>query len=73
MGTILTGRVENVTHFGAFVDIGVGSSGLIHSSKMNPRCMDGKQSLDLGDKVEAKVLSVEISRKRIGLELVKIL
>ncbi|KAL5009358.1 hypothetical protein ScPMuIL_014939 [Solemya velum] len=73
VGTVLTGRVENVTHFGAFVDIGVGSSGLIHTSRMNPRYMNGKQSLDLGDKVEVKVLSVEISRKRIGLELVKIL
>ena len=31
---ILSGRVNNVTHFGAFVDIGLGINGLIHTTKM---------------------------------------
>ena len=34
LGDILSGRVNNVTHFGAFVDIGIGINGLVHSSKM---------------------------------------
>ena len=34
VGDILTGRVNNVTHFGAFVDIGIGINGLIHVTKM---------------------------------------
>lgn len=62
VGSVLTGRVNNVTHFGSFIDIGVGCNGLIHRSKQN--------GLDLqtGDKVEVKVLNIELERKRIGLE-----
>lgn len=62
---ILSGRVNNVTHFGCFVDIGVGYNGLIHSSKMN------KLQLQIGDRVEVKVLNIETQRKRIGLEAMK--
>ncbi|XP_018326633.1 S1 RNA-binding domain-containing protein 1 isoform X2 [Agrilus planipennis] len=64
-GSVLTGRITNVTHFGCFVDIGVGTKGLIHSSKQK-----GIQ-LQIGDKVEVKVVKIEIDRKRIGLELNK--
>ncbi|XP_013404872.2 S1 RNA-binding domain-containing protein 1 isoform X2 [Lingula anatina] len=71
-GTFLTGCVQNTTHFGAFVDIGVGKSGLIHVSKMRPQNMKGKQTLELGDKVEVKVVSVDVNRGRIGLELIKL-
>lgn len=63
-GIILTGRINNVTHFGCFVDIGVGCNGLIHSSKMN------RLNLQIGDRVEVKVLNIETERKRIGLEAV---
>lgn len=66
-GTILTGRVENVTHFGAFVDVGVSTNGLIHTSKMNG-C-----ELALGHRVEVKVINLEIERKRIGLECLRVL
>ena len=34
VGDVLSGRVNNVTHFGAFVDIGLGINGLIHTTKM---------------------------------------
>ena len=34
IGDILSGRVNHVTQFGAFVDIGIGIDGLVHSSKM---------------------------------------
>lgn len=66
-GTVLTGRVENITHFGAFVDIGVSTNGLIHTSKMKG-C-----KLAIGDRVEVKVVNVEIERKRIGLEYMRVL
>lgn len=71
-GTLLTGRVTNVTHFGAFVDIGVGQNGLIHVSKMRPPLTPG-QNLGLGDHVEVCVLSVEAAKNRIGLQLKKLL
>ncbi|RZC39162.1 S1 RNA-binding domain-containing protein 1, partial [Asbolus verrucosus] len=64
-GTVLTGRISNVTHFGCFVDIGVGINGLIHVSKYNGL------NLEMGNKVEVKVINVEIERKRIGLEALK--
>ena len=63
IGTVLTGKITNVTHFGAFVDIGVGHNGLIHVSKMR------NTMLNLGDKVSVKVISLELSKKRIGLEI----
>lgn len=61
-GVVLNGRINNVTPFGCFVDIGVGCNGLIHCSKMN------RLSLQLGDRVEVKVVSIDIERKRISLE-----
>lgn len=67
VGTVLSGAVRNITHFGAFVDIGVGSNGLIHNTKMN------NQTLYVGQRVEVKVICVEASRKRISLEVVKTL
>ncbi|KAJ8967307.1 hypothetical protein NQ317_013776 [Molorchus minor] len=65
VGTIVNGRIKNVTHFGCFIDIGVGTDGLIHTSKLNG-CR-----LQLGDRAEAKVINIEISKKRIGLEALK--
>lgn len=64
-GTVVTGRVKNVTHFGCFIDIGVGNDGLIHNSKLNGF------SLQIGDRVEAKVISIEVHKKRIALEALK--
>lgn len=66
-GDILTGRITNTTHFGAFVDIGVGQNGLIHNSGM------GGKHPQFGDRVQVKVLNVELNRQRIGLQLLAIL
>lgn len=57
------GAVTNVTHFGAFVDIGVDKDALIHSSQMNG-CI-----LSVGDRVQATVLNVDVQRSRIQLSL----
>ncbi|XP_078593660.1 S1 RNA-binding domain-containing protein 1-like [Branchiostoma floridae x Branchiostoma japonicum] len=73
IGTTLTGRVTNLTDFGAFVDIGVGKDGLIHKSKIRPDRLKGKKCLGPGDKVEVKVLNVDPSRGRIGLELLTLI
>lgn len=61
---IVTGSVTNVTHFGCFVDIGVESNGLIHTSRMRG------YDFQIGDRVEVKVVSVEVARKRIQLEAI---
>lgn len=65
VGTALTGRVENCTHFGCFVDIGVGSSGLLHTSKFKG------YTFQIGDQVEVKVTSIDIPKKHIRLEAVR--
>lgn len=61
------GRVQNVTHFGTFVDIGVGTDGLIPQSRLR------STRLQLGDRIEVKVNSVDINRCRISLDLIRIL
>lgn len=63
VGTVLNGVVRNVTHFGAFVDVGVGDQGLIHVTRMK------KQTLQVSQRIEVKVIEVDVTRKRIGLEL----
>ena len=73
VGTVLTGRVTNTTHFGAFVDIGVGKDALLHNSQVNRAELRGKAGLELGDRVEVSVNSIERERGRIGLRLRKLL
>lgn len=65
VGAILTGRVENCTHFGCFVDIGVGCNGLLHTSHFKG------MTFNIGDQVEVKILNVDVIRKRIGLEALR--
>ncbi|CAG9854189.1 unnamed protein product [Phyllotreta striolata] len=60
-GDQVMGRVKNVTHFGCFVDIGVGRDGLIHCSNFN------EFQLQVGDRVEVVVLRLDRERKRIQL------
>ena len=72
VGTILRGTVRNVTDFGAFVDIGIKTAGLIHISEMSERRI--KHPLDVvsvGETVQVKVISVDEKRGRIGLTLKK--
>jgi competence ComEA-like helix-hairpin-helix protein len=63
VGQVLSGAITNNTDFGSFVDIGVHVNGLIHKSKMNGMV------LKINDKVEVKILSLEIEKGRIGLGL----
>ena len=64
-GMILTGRVANLTSFGAFVDCGVGRDGLIHNSKMGP----SGSRIGLGDIVEVTVENVDLSKRHLSLRL----
>ena len=72
-GDVLTGQVTNVTHFGAFVDVGVSRDGLVHISKMHSRNMGGKAGLEVGDRIECVLIAVDCQRGRINLELSKLL
>jgi small subunit ribosomal protein S1 len=72
-GEVRTGRVTNLVHFGAFVDLG-GVDGLIHISELDWAHVDRpKEVLDVGDEVEVYVLSVDRERERIGLSRKRLL
>ncbi|XP_077585752.1 S1 RNA-binding domain-containing protein 1 [Stigmatopora nigra] len=78
VGAVLTGRVDNTSLFGAFVDIGVGRSGLIHKSKITLDKLPASQrrrslALGPGERVEVRVLNVEPQRGRIALDLIRVL
>ncbi|WP_339935689.1 Tex family protein [Vreelandella glaciei] len=67
---VLEGTVTNVTHFGAFVDIGVHQDGLVHISALSDRFIDDPRSVvKAGDIVTVKVMSIDIPRKRVGLSM----
>ena len=69
-GTIMRGTVRNITDFGAFVDIGLKTSGLIHISELSKKRV--KHPLDVvavGDILNVMVISVDEKRGRIGLSL----
>lgn len=69
-GLILPGKVSNITHFGAFVDIGVKQDGLVHLSQLADRYVsDPLEVVRLGQEVRVKVLEVDASRKRIQLTM----
>ncbi|WP_416220216.1 Tex-like N-terminal domain-containing protein [Frankia sp. Cas4] len=67
---VLEGVVTNVAAFGAFVDVGVHSDGLVHVSAMSKTFVaDPRDVVKSGDIVRVKVLDVDIPRKRISLTL----
>ncbi len=69
-GMILEGTVTNVTDFGAFVDIGVKQSGLVHISELADRFVrHPSEIVKVGDIVKVRVISLDLQRERIGLSL----
>ena len=70
VGMILPCIVTNVTAFGAFVDIGIHEHGLIHVSQMADKYVsDPSKVLKVHQQLEARVIQVDLDRKRIGLSL----
>lgn len=69
-GMIILGTVRNVVDFGAFVDIGVHQDGLVHISQISDSFIKHpSEALKVGDRVEVKVLSVDVAKKRISLTM----
>lgn len=67
VGQQITGRVVNLTDFGAFVDIG-GVDGMIHISNIDHRHVNHPSDiLSVGDEVEVLVDSIDVERERIAL------
>jgi len=69
-GMVVPGIVTNLTRFGAFIDIGLKQDGLVHVSEISHEYItDPAEKLKLNDKVQVKVVEVDIARKRIALSI----
>jgi S1 RNA binding domain protein len=68
VGAILEGRVTGITHFGAFVDLGGGKTGLVHISEVaDTYVKDIKDHLQENDIVKVKVINIRDGK--IGLSI----
>jgi uncharacterized protein len=63
-GMQLMGTIRNVVDFGAFVDIGVKTDGLLHKSKIKK-----DTDLQVGEIINVQILSIDHERNRISLDL----
>ncbi|WP_332633189.1 S1 domain-containing RNA-binding protein [Halalkalibacter flavus] len=71
VGSKLQGKVTGITHFGAFVELPGGSTGLVHISEVADNYVkDINEFLKVGDEVTVKVVNVENDGK-IGLSIRK--
>ncbi len=70
IGMVVRGQVNNITAFGAFVDLGIHENGLIHISELADRRMSSVgEVLRLGQQVEARIIALDPVRRRISLSL----
>ncbi len=67
--SIITGKVRNLTEFGAFIGLEEGIDGLVHISDLSwtRKVNHPSEVLKKGDTVEAKVLNIDKSRERLSL------
>jgi uncharacterized protein len=70
VGMQLRGTVLNVVDFGAFVDVGLSDSGLVHISQMSTNFVrDPHQLVAAGDQVTCWVASIDQQRRRVALSM----
>lgn len=69
-GMVLPGIVTNVANFGAFIDVGVHQDGLAHISQLSDSFVKNPADVvKVGQRVKARVLDVDVRRRRISLTL----
>ncbi|MEM7052372.1 MAG: 30S ribosomal protein S1 [Acidobacteriota bacterium] len=71
MGSIIEGKVRNLTEFGAFVEITEGIDGLIHVSDMSwtKRVKHPSEVLKKGDLVKARITNIDVNNQRVSLSI----
>jgi len=70
IGSIVRGRIVNITNFGAFAKLEEGVEGLIHISELDERHVDNPAEIvSIGDELDLKVISLDPEERRIGLSL----
>jgi small subunit ribosomal protein S1 len=69
-GEIIEGQVTKLVPFGAFVRVAPGIEGLVHISELSHEHVDTPESvLSVGDEVRAKVIDVDVPRRRVSLSM----
>jgi small subunit ribosomal protein S1 len=70
-GSLIKGRVRNLTNYGAFIELEEGIDGLLHVSDMSwtRKISHPNEMLEKGQEIECRVLSVDQERRRIALGL----
>ncbi|MGN6132865.1 MAG: 30S ribosomal protein S1 [Aureliella sp.] len=70
-GSIVTGKVRNLTNYGAFVELEQGIDGLLHVSDMSwtRKVSHPSEMVEKGQEIKCRVLSVDQARRRIALGL----
>ena len=70
IGQELTGKVNNITAFGVFVDLGMKENGLIHISQLSERFISSPSEVaSIGQNVRVRVMDIDTSRGRIALTM----
>jgi len=71
-GMKLQGKITNITDFGAFVDLGIKESGLIHKSNMGKKFVrHPSEVLSINDVVNVEIIAMDKELKRINLRLIE--
>ena len=72
VGMELQGSVLNVVDFGAFIDIGLHDSGMVHISQLSQRYVrDPHDIVCVGEVVKVWVLEIDKTRRRVALTMIK--
>jgi len=71
VGSVIEGKVRNLTEFGAFVEITEGIDGLIHVSDMSwtKRVKHPSEVLKKGDVVRARITNIDVENQRVSLSI----
>jgi len=72
-GDIISGKVQEVTNFGIFVNLIPGVDGFIHISELSKEYVpDPKKIVSVGEEIKAKVINIDLEKKRIRLSVKEI-
>jgi len=67
-GMMITGKIKNVVDFGAFVDLGIKETALVHISEMSDHFVKNPMdAVKVGDTLEFRIIGLDTERRRISL------
>lgn len=70
IGSVVTGEIMNLTSFGAFAKLEDAVEGLVHISELADRRIEKPEEIvSIGDRLDLKVIHLDINERRIGLSL----